>query len=220
MRVEMRDLWIHGRAEGGAVVVIDVFRASTTIITALERGAKEVIAVPSTEEALALHSRMPSALLMGEENGMRIPGFHLWNSPSEIAEMDLRGRTIIMRSTNGTRALASALAEKVYVAAFTNACAVAEVLRGEKDIVIYTASREDGDAIEDYLCAGMIHSLLWERPVETDIIREEIMYSPSADRLRSLGAAEDIEYCLSFCTTDIVPVCERRDGYVRCFIPG
>ncbi len=218
--MEMRDLWIHGRAEGRAVVVIDVFRASTTIITALERGAKEIIAVPTTEEALALHSRMPSALLMGEENGMRIPGFHLWNSPSEIAKMDLSGRTIIMRSTNGTRALASATGERVYVGAFINACAVAEVLRGEEDIVIYTASREDGDAIEDYLCAGMIHSLLWDRPVETEIIREEIMESPSAERLKALGAERDIDACLSFCTTDIVPVCERKDGRVRCFIPA
>ncbi len=219
MFVEMRDLWIHGRAEGEAVVVIDVFRASTTIITALERGAREVIAVSSTEEALALHSRMPSALLMGEENGKRIPGFHLWNSPSEIAEMDLRGRTIIMRSTNGTRALITATGAKVYVAAFINACAVAEVLREEENIVIYTASREDGDAIEDYLCAGMIHSLLWNRPVETDIIREEIMRSPSAERLRMLGAERDLEVCLSFCTSRTVPVCERRDGHVRCFIP-
>ena len=93
--------------QGRTVFVIDILRATTTMCAALDHGAKAIIPVASTEEALRLAQTIGSAdvLLAGEKNCVRIPGFHLGNSPLEMTETAVRGKTIIVTTTNGTKAL-------------------------------------------------------------------------------------------------------------------
>ena len=110
---------VHGRA----VFVIDILRATTTMCAALSHGARAIIPVASTEEALRLAQTIGSAdvLLAGERNCIRIPGFHLGNSPLEMTESAVRGKTIILTTTNGTDALlACQAAGQVYPAAAAN----------------------------------------------------------------------------------------------------
>ena len=87
--------------------VIDILRATTTMCAALHHGARALIPVASTEEALRLAQTIGSddVLLAGEQNCVRIPGFHLGNSPLEMTETAVRGKTLIMTTTNGTKAL-------------------------------------------------------------------------------------------------------------------
>src|SRR5512134_3380645 len=109
--------------QGCAVFVIDILRATTTMCAALHHGAKALIPVASTEEALRLAQTIGSAdvLLAGEKNCIRIPGFALGNSPLEMAEPAVRGKTIVVTTTNGTRALLAAQgAAAVYAAGAAN----------------------------------------------------------------------------------------------------
>jgi 2-phosphosulfolactate phosphatase len=96
-----------GEVQGRAVFVIDILRATTTLSAALSHGAKAIIPVGSTEEALRLAQTIGSAdiLLAGEKECVRIPGFQLGNSPLEMTEPAVRGKTIIVTTSNGTKAL-------------------------------------------------------------------------------------------------------------------
>src|SRR5688500_7041751 len=113
--------------QGRTVFVVDILRATTTMCAALHHGAKALIPVVSTEEALRLAQTIGSTdvLLAGEKNCVRIPGFALGNSPLEMTEAavatGVRGKTIIVTTTNGTRALlATQGAHAVYPVAASN----------------------------------------------------------------------------------------------------
>ena len=112
--------------------VIDILRATTTMCAALHHGAKAIIPVASTEEALRLAQTIGSTdvLLAGEKDCVRIPGFHLGNSPLEMTETAVRGKTLIVTTTNGTKALLAAQgAAAVYAAGAANLTLAAEKAR-------------------------------------------------------------------------------------------
>src|SRR5690606_18367462 len=101
----------------GLVVVIDVLRAFTTAAYAFHRGASEIILVSTVEEAFALRERFPGSLLMGEVDGIRVPGFDLGNSPAEVEAMDLSGRRLIHRTSAGTQGVVRSVRAKILLAA-------------------------------------------------------------------------------------------------------
>ena len=139
------------------VVVIDVVRATTTIIEALANGARAIYPTRSTEEAVRLASSMgrEDTLLCGERKGRKVEGFDLGNSPREFDEETVSGKKIVMTTTNGTRALtASAEGSRVLACAFTNLGAVAREISGDDHVIIVCAGREDRFSLDDALCAG------------------------------------------------------------------
>ncbi|HEX5962598.1 MAG TPA: 2-phosphosulfolactate phosphatase, partial [Gemmatimonadales bacterium] len=97
----------HAEVQGRVVFVIDILRATTVMCAALNSGAKSIIPVSSTEEALRLAQTIGSTdvLLAGERKCARIPGFHLSNSPLEMTEGAVRGKTLVVTTSNGTKAL-------------------------------------------------------------------------------------------------------------------
>ena len=118
--------------QGRTVFVIDILRATTTMCAALDHGAKAIIPVASTEEALRLAQTIGSTdvLLAGEKDCVRIPGFHLGNSPLEMTETTVRGKTLIVTTTNGTKALLAAQgAAAVYATGAANLTLAAEKAR-------------------------------------------------------------------------------------------
>jgi 2-phosphosulfolactate phosphatase len=148
---------------GRTVFVIDILRATTAMCAALANGAKAVIPVASSEEAVRLAQTIGSTdlLLAGEQNCTRIPGFQLGNSPLEMTGDTVRGRTIIMTTTNGTKAmLATQGAAAVYAAAAANlslAGATAHsALQQHHDILIVCAGRDGGFALDDAYAAGRL----------------------------------------------------------------
>src|SRR5918999_1764524 len=119
----------QGDVQGRTVFVIDILRATTTMCAALSNGARAIIPVSSTEEALRLAHTIASddLLLAGERNCVRIPGFHLGNSPLEMTEHAVRGKTLVVTTSNGTKAfLACQGADSVYAAAAANLSLAAE----------------------------------------------------------------------------------------------
>jgi 2-phosphosulfolactate phosphatase len=147
-------------------VVFDVLRATSTVVTALQHGAKEVIPVSEISEALALKKSQPDVLLAGERDGLRIRAaqtggtdFDLGNSPREFTPQKIRGRTIVSSTTNGTRALrACAGAKTVLAASFLNLRATAQFLRTRRanEWLLVCAGTRENVALEDVLAAGAL----------------------------------------------------------------
>ena len=148
----------------GAVVVVDVLRAFTTAAHAFSRGAKEIWLVGTVEEAFALRAQRPGVLIVGEVEGIQVPGFDFGNSPSEIADADLTGRILVHRTTAGTQGVVrSTQAELVLGASFACARATVDYLRArgrERVTFVVTGAdaRRDGD--EDRACAEYLAALL------------------------------------------------------------
>lgn len=154
---------IAGEIAGRTVFIIDVLRATTTICAALAHGARGIIPVPSIEEAMKLAQTLErrDVLLAGERNAVRINGFDLGNSPLEMTEAVVRGRTLVMNTTNGTRALlATPGAAHVYVAAGVNlgvAGARARTALAETgDLLVVCAGREGAFSLDDAYAAGRL----------------------------------------------------------------
>ncbi len=149
---------------GGVAVVIDVLRATTTITRALSEGATAVIPCGEIEPARSLAGSYPpgTVLLGGERGGQPIAGFDLGNAPVEYSRDRVEGKTVVMTTTNGTRALLRAeTAERVLVAAFANLTAVVTALAGERRSIHLLCSGSEGEvSLEDTLLAGAIASRL------------------------------------------------------------
>jgi 2-phosphosulfolactate phosphatase len=219
---------------GATVVVIDVLRATSTILIALENGAARVLPVESIETATRLVSLSDRGdkLLAGEQKGLPIEGFDLFNSPGELDRRKIEGRTIILATSNGTPAIAAAAqkAGRLLICSICNVDAVAAEISGQDDIVIICSGSEGRVSGEDLLCAGI---LLGEITPQVDPARlgdtaaiamilaerygEDIEgYVRTTDRGRKLielGYGGDIEICSKRGSVTRVP--EVRQGLIE-----
>jgi len=152
-------------------VVFDILRATTSMITALANGAEAIIPVSDIPEALALRQKHAAVLLAGERNGLRIRAdltggleFDLGNSPREFTADKVHGRTIVMTTTNGTRALrACAGARTVLIGSFLNLRATTNWLRDKnpQHLILVCGGTFEEPALEDILAAGALCEKVW-----------------------------------------------------------
>lgn len=152
-------------------VVFDVLRATTSMVTGLSNGAECIIPVGDIPEALALKQQRPEVLLAGEREGLRIRAsltgsidFDLGNSPREFSPDRVRGKTIVMTTTNGTRALrACASASTVLVGSFLNLRATTVWLTNNhpQEVILVCSGTYEEPAMEDVLAAGAMCERLW-----------------------------------------------------------
>ncbi|MGH7506288.1 MAG: 2-phosphosulfolactate phosphatase [Longimicrobiales bacterium] len=216
------------------VVVIDVLRASTTILEALVNGAREVLPVESVEQAVRRREEIGkrNVLLCGERDTQPIAGFDLGNSPLEFVRERVDGETLVMTTTNGTRALlAGASGKRCVVGCFLNAGAVAKSLADAgDDTLLLCAGREGRFALEDALCAGLIARRVGRLRPDDAVegndaslaamrlaarIRRELPATMSRTaagrRLAELGRQDDVDFCGTLDRyTEIPRVRERR----------
>jgi 2-phosphosulfolactate phosphatase len=195
-------------------VVVDVLRASSVLTVARAHGAGAIVAAGTPEEAVALRGRLPGALLCGERDGRKLPGFDLGNSPFEYDAATVAGRTLVFASTNGSRALrAAARARRVVLGAFVNASAVLEAVAADDEIAVVCAGKLGGFALEDAACAGWLAARLAARgarvaggaaafarglaPRDVGDVHALVQGSAHGRYLRSLGPgyARDVEFC-------------------------
>ncbi|SHK87065.1 2-phosphosulfolactate phosphatase [Desulforamulus aeronauticus] len=211
-------------------IVLDIFRATTTIVTSLSNGCKTIVPVLCIEDARALANHIGPVLFAGERQSIRIDGCDLGNSPFEFSQEKVRNQTIIMTTTNGTVAIkATEGAYRTLIGSFLNATAVCQQAKGYgKDILIVCAGTEGFFSLEDTLCAGLLVRLLTEMgEVElSDAARGALlMYSQAKDqlietavesrngkRLYDLNRMYDIVYCFQKDRLNIVP--EYREGKI------
>ena len=219
---------------GRTGVVIDVLRATTTIITALGNGCPEVLPVDLPEEAIGLARKFgrDSHLVGGERKGQKVEGFDLGNSPFEYDAKTLAGRKVILCTTNGTQTIRRCAhhARPLYLAALVNAPAVAaNLLRAANPVTLVCAGREESFALEDALCAGLIASgilrhrkwsgtdgaraavALWEK-LGRAALASNLAQTEHGRYLASIGFAEDVAYAAQIGIHDLIPV--FREGRI------
>ena len=210
---------------GATALVIDVLRASSSIITALAHGCAGVVPVSEPDEARRRAAAVPGALVAGERHGDPLQGFHLGNSPLEFTRERVGGRTVFLTTTNGTGALlAVRAAEAIGVAALINASAAAAwALAAGRGLVIACSGDGGGRSLEDEVCAGLIAEQVRAarpdavlgpaaeeaagraRPYAKDLGRLA-QDSPWARRLGNRGRGADLAACLTLDTVSLVPV--------------
>jgi 2-phosphosulfolactate phosphatase len=208
--------------EGAAVVVVDAYRASTTIAVLVQKGAR-VVPVASIEEAAAY----PGAdFRIGERGSAKVKGFDFGNSPTEVAAAEMKpGSTVALSTTNGTRVTEAAEgATAIFSGAFVNARAVADALESGAygaRVVVVGCGWEGHRSSEDEAAAGAILHHLSESGAELDERAERVVglyhrrskdvlaRNTAARRLLRLGYERDLGFCLA---EDTVPVVPRLSG--------
>ena len=202
----------------GAAVVIDTLRMTTVAATAMENGCKALWAVSTVEEANEL-AQSAGALRGGERGAVRIDGFELSNSPLEYTREAVGGRSLVLTTTNGTQAIASASgAPRLYLGCLRNAGAVARLLRGEEDVTIVLAGTGGRFSLEDALTAGAILDRLGPGEDDDMALAARTLYrqnraaihellSPCAHyrHLQAIGYGADLSFCLKEDCADAVP---------------
>ena len=161
--------------QGRVVAVIDVLRASTTIAVALANDARTVLPFESSEEMItrSKHLERGSFLLAGERRMLKIEGFDLGNSPREHTREAVEGKTVLLTTTNGTKALLAVQgARDVVVASYVNLTAVSAMLRtalrGGHDVTLVCAGQDRQFALEDAACAGRYVHMVSKRLTGVD----------------------------------------------------
>lgn len=211
---------------GKTTVVIDVLRATTTIVTALGNGAREIIPVNSIEFAMKVSGNAFGGLTLlgGERNTKKIEGFHLGNSPLEYTPEVVNGKSIILFTTNGSKAIVKAkFSEHLFICSFMNLNSVAKhLIHLGKDIEIVCAGRQGGFSLEDTICAGKLIaevSKVFEEPELSDSARMSLIlnktYAKSLNKallesdhgklLQENGFEQDINYCARTGVSEIIP---------------
>lgn len=217
------------RLRGSIAVAIDVLRATTTIVHALAAGARAVHPCEEIDEAKALIATFPKrqALLAGERGGKQVKGFDLGNSPREFTPRKCKEKTLVLTTSNGTRAIARAReADRLLIAGFVNFSAVCEQLHHDtRPIHIVCAGYEGAPAMEDTLLAGaFVEVLSEEADVELDdsarlawdcfenhgrILLGALQVSQSGEHLTKLGCADDIPLAAAVDKFALVPEFRR-----------
>jgi 2-phosphosulfolactate phosphatase len=203
------------------IVVTDIFRATTTMITALAFGASKIRAVSTVEEALSLRGH--GFLIAGERGGQKVNGFDFGNSPNEFMNSGIEGKPIAISTTNGTLSInKSSLAKKQLIGSFINFSATAQYLmQSNLDIVILCAGWKGLVNLEDtYYAGAMIEALaeVYAAPSDSSKLavslyrqntNEPLDFLGNADhalRLKKIGYDSDIAFCLQRDLHDIIGV--------------
>lgn len=214
------------------VVVIDILRATSSIVQALSSGARSIYPVSSIEDALRLANTFgrDEVLLCGERKWLPIEGFDLGNSPREFTPERVGGKTLVMSTTNGTGAISLTLgASRVFIGSLLNLGAVVnELTSSAAEPVFLCSGRERHFAIEDAVCAGlMVSRLTGDAPddwtmndgaiaamalaesfgADADLFRRTVAGRAIADA----GLEEDLEFCARTDVHDVLPVLHDRN---------
>ena len=220
---------------GRVIVVIDVLRATSVMVHAMSRGASEIIPLATVEEAFRMARAFPRefVILGGERENKEIPGFDLGNSPKEYAEERVKGKKLILTTTNGTRAFhAVSSGKEILAGSFLNIGAIAQrCLELNKNIFIFPSGDEGNFSLEDTLCGGMLIDLVTKKEKNEISLTDaahcaQILYQRFKDNLLQAfhlshhgkelinrGFEDDLAYCAQIDITNIVP--EFKDGVIK-----
>jgi len=192
-------------------IVVDVLRATSTIAQALSTGYERVLCCAEIDDARALRAELPDSLLGGERKAVRVEGFDVGASPREFLEA--RAQTLILSTTNGTRAILETArrCERVLLGSLLNLSAVAQAADSD-DVTIVCAGFQGGFALDDAYCAGRIVQLLdaerTHAAVAADLLARAFPLALDGLNARTYGPPgleEDIAYCAQVDLLDAVP---------------
>ena len=205
------------------VVVLDVLRATSAICAAMEHGVKEIIPVASVEEARKLQSK--GYLAAAERGGQIVEGFDMGNSPFSYMDPSLKGKSVVLTTTNGTKAINMAKdKETVVIGALNNLDVLCHwLIQQQRDILVLGSGWKDKFNLEDTICAGAIADKCLKSgrffADEDSTVAAKFIFRSSRDnmfaflkasshrrRLRKLNLNEDVKYCLTPNNCSAIPI--------------
>jgi 2-phosphosulfolactate phosphatase len=210
--------------KNSVVVIIDVFRATSTIATALYNGAAKVIPVATVEKCIELGKGI-GCITAGERDGKVVEGLQYGNSPAEYHREFIEGKTLVITTTNGTKLLHMALANgasEVITGSFVNIDAVCDhIMQQDKNVILGCSGWKDRFNLEDTMFAGAVVNRVRNNfQVHCDSsLMSEAMYdlhrhdmktfirqTTHWHRLAAYGADKDLEFCVTENAANILPV--------------
>lgn len=209
--------------EDYVVVIIDIFRATSSICYGIDNGAAAIIPVAEVEECLAYKEKNPDYLLAAERDGKVVAGFDFGNSPFSYTTEKVAGKTVVLTTTNGTQALyLSRKAKQIIIGSFLNLTPVCNWLKTtNENILLVCAGWKYNFNLEDTLFAGAIIEQLktgdyiLDDPalaandlfqLGKDDITVYLKKTSHSERLKQLGIEEDIAFCLNIDTITTIPI--------------
>ncbi len=211
--------------ENSVAVIIDIFRATSSICYGIENGAEAIIPVAQVEECAAYREKGLNYLLAAERNGEVVEGFDFGNSPFSYTKEKVAGKTIVLTTTNGTHALhLSRGAKKIVIGSFLNLTSLCNWLKSQQEnILLVCAGWKNNFNLEDTLFAGAVVDKLQSDAYQTDDsstaandlfqlaksdLNTYLQKTAHSERLKKLGIEEDIKFCLQVDLTTSIPILE------------
>ena len=205
------------------VVIIDIFRATSTITAALHNGAASVIPVASVSECIEIGLKTPNSLTAGERDGKIAEGLAYGNSPLEYPKDFINGKNLVLTTTNGTKLLHMVKnADSIIIGSFLNLTSITEfIIKSNKNVLLACAAWKDKFNLEDTLFAGAVVKFIQNHYlVECDSARASRTLFQQAEnnllgfledsshftRLSGYGLLKDLEYCTTLDLHPIVPI--------------
>jgi len=213
--------------EDHIVVIIDIFRATSSICYGIENGAEAIIPVSEVEECEAYRQKDIKYLLAAERNGEVVSGFDFGNSPFSYTAEKVNGKTVVLTTTNGTQALhLSRNAKTIVIGSFLNLTALCDWLKTQNEsILLVCAGWKNNFNLEDTLFAGAVVDQLKDHGFKLDDpaiaaydlyqagkndINDYLKKTSHSERLKKLGIEKDIEFCLQIDITTAIPVLDEH----------
>lgn len=215
-----------GELQGKVAVVIDILRATSVMVTALDNGAKKVVPFLTVEEAFDYSRKHNGQVILGgERKALKIDGFDFSNSPLEYKRELVEGKTLAMTTSNGTRAIKGCDgASHIFIAAMLNAKSICKKLKElDEDVVIVNSGTMGQFSMDDFICAGYIIDTLTKNDPKIELsdiaITAKYIYENNKDIdsfiknarhyniLKSLGLHGDLQYCMKKDIIDSTPEC-------------
>jgi 2-phosphosulfolactate phosphatase len=204
MQIEVLDFVEGARNARGVTVVIDVFRAFSVACYAYARGARRIIPVAGIETALTLKREHPEYLAIGERGGRKVEGFDFGNSPTEISQTDIRGKTLVQTTSAGTQGLTNATqADVVLTGSLVNAAAICEYIESlapERVSIVRMGRAAKERSMEDDLCAELLRARLSGEGYDVSGVRKALRAAPAAKKFFDPAATWAPEGDFDLCT--------------------
>lgn len=211
--------------ENSIAVIIDIFRATSSICYGIENGAEAIIPVAQVEECAAYREKGADYLLAAERDGEVVAGFDFGNSPFSYTKEKVAAKTVVLTTTNGTHALHLSInAKKIVIGSFLNLTALCDWLKNQQEnILLVCAGWKNNFNLEDTLFAGAVVSQLKSDNYNLDDpstaandlfqlgkndLNAYLQKTAHSERLKKLGIEEDIKFCLQTDLTTSIPVLE------------
>ena len=211
--------------ENSIVVIIDVFRATSTIAVAMYNGATAIIPVDNVEKCIAIGNATPNSITAGERDGKIIEGLQYGNSPMDYPRSFIEGKTLVLTTTNGTKLLQMALnkgAGDIITGSFPNLSAVCDYLvKQNRNVYLGCSAWKDRFNLEDTLFAGAVIERVKEHfsiHCDSSLMAEEMYQSHKNDmfsfirktthwhRLAKYGLEKDMEFCVTIDGANVLPL--------------
>ncbi|SDZ88033.1 2-phosphosulfolactate phosphatase [Arachidicoccus rhizosphaerae] len=222
----------------GVVVVIDVFRATSTIATALSNGARAVYPVAGVEQCKQLGQKL-GAITAGERNGQVIEGLLHGNSPAEYPRSFIAGKDLVLTTTNGTKLLKMALdqgAAEVITGSFVNLGSVCQYLvSSNKNVILACSGWKDRFNLEDTMFAGAVVAQIerhFHMNCDSSLMAKQQYQLHEADmktfirqtshwhRLKAFGLEKDLEFCVTPGGAEVLPLYNPQNGTLNAVALG